>query len=63
MNLIWPGISDESSRVDKRFKEEGEGATLEEGSQELVVAQVNPPEIQWPARDITRSLRLLLPPQ
>ena len=30
--------------MDKRIKEEGEGATLEEGSQELVVAQVNLPE-------------------
>ena len=28
--------------MDKRIKEEGEGATLEEGSQELVVAQVRP---------------------
>jgi len=30
---------EELDRVDKRIKEEGEGATLEEGSQELVVAQ------------------------
>ena len=27
--------------MDKRIKEEGEGATLEEGSQELVVVQVS----------------------
>ena len=42
VNLIWPGACDKSFRVDKRIKEEGEGATLEEGSQELVVAQVRP---------------------
>jgi len=32
-------MEEELDRVDKRIKEEGEGATLEEGSQELVVAQ------------------------
>ena len=40
MNLTWKETTGTSCRVDERIKEEGEGATLEEGSQELVVAQV-----------------------